>query len=425
MRKSLAVLALSVALAGSAFAQIPVTPGTASQVNRAIAEAPGTWADAAVELVVSRGIYIGYPDGTYRWPEDITRAEMAVVIARMISSFNLEAFDPDEIAMLRQAVSALQDELGGLTALVAEHDGSLADAAAALDRHEAELAELWNAIAVLQASPAVFDASELWLAIEALEGRADATDAELDAIRDRLAALEDDADTSALAARLDALTDQLHDEMALGVSLRDQLGALEARVAALERGNMAQDSLLSELENRVGTLSGHLALLEARVHGMEADLSEIRAVLADHEERITRLEDSLLPDRAPFNISLALYGSAPNGGLVGQVAVGHDAIVGNLGARLTVDFGFGEVPLSVSGAITYRATVDSVDGYAGVGMGASFEETGTALFGELILGAGYRFAKNFGVFIEGRYRPYFDGSGDGLAALGGGVRLRF
>src|SRR5690625_985517 len=161
MRTLTPVLFLILAVSGFAFAQPDVTPGTPEQVNRALAEAPGTWADEAIELLVSRGIYIGDPDGSFRWRDDITRAEMAMVIARLIRTFDLDAFSPDELTILRRAAEDLAAELAGLQLIVAEHDGELAGVAAALDSHELALTELWAAVRTLDSAPEVFDATGL------------------------------------------------------------------------------------------------------------------------------------------------------------------------------------------------------------------------------------------------------------------------
>lgn len=407
-------------ISGAALAQLPVTPGTPAQVSQALSEAPA-WADEAVELLVNRGIYIGYPDGSFGWQDDITRAEMAMVIARLISSFDLEQFQPDELLVLRRAAEQLSTDLAGLTALVEQHDQQLAAVAAQLELHEDELARLWAALAALDSAPEVFDATGLQLAISELEATAAERDGQLNGLQQRLAALEVDADTSELWARLETLAaDQAAAEAERG-QLADALTELQARVAALE----ADPRLLSELELRLSTAADRLAQLEARLNGLEAGLDSANSTLSEHGQRIARLEDSLLPERAPFHLSLALYGSAPDGGLVGQVAIGHDAVVGNLGVRFSTDFGFSEVPISIAAALTYRATMEQVDGYAGLGLGASFEERGTAMFAEMLVGVSYRLARNVGIYAEARFRPYFDGSGDGLAAIGGGVQLRF
>src|SRR5690625_2074893 len=155
MRTLTPVLLITMILSGFAFGQVSVAPGTPEQVNRALAEAPGTWADEAIELLVSRGIYIGDPDGSFRWRDDITRAEMAMVIARLIRSFDLDGFSAAELTVLRRAADDLADELGGLRLLVEEHGGRLAATADALDRHEAAVADLWAALNALEAAPEV------------------------------------------------------------------------------------------------------------------------------------------------------------------------------------------------------------------------------------------------------------------------------
>src|SRR5690625_7848186 len=100
MRKIIHVLLLTALLGSPALAQLPVVPGSPEQVNRALTEAPA-WADEAVELLVSRGIYIGYPDGSFDWRDDITRAAMAMVFARLLNIFNLDLFYPYVMIILR------------------------------------------------------------------------------------------------------------------------------------------------------------------------------------------------------------------------------------------------------------------------------------------------------------------------------------
>src|SRR5690554_8127058 len=103
MRKLFITLAFAslVALAASAAAQMATGQATPDQIRRALDEAPGPWAEDAIELVVSHGLYIGYPDGTFGWRNNISRAEFAVVLARLIDTFGLERFDADEVSVLR------------------------------------------------------------------------------------------------------------------------------------------------------------------------------------------------------------------------------------------------------------------------------------------------------------------------------------
>lgn len=322
---------------------------------------------------------------------------------------------------MREAVAGLEGDLDALRAMVDLHAGRLDDTAAALDMQEDQLMQLWAAVEALQAAPVQFDAADLWLAIGNLEDRTGANEAAI-------------AELRALLLQEDGAGDL--------AALQDSIAALEAAMAAADADRASFSSSLIELVERVNALEGdpdiiialqgdlvligdRLTDLESRVTALETELALAQETLADHEERLTHLEQRLDPDRAPFYINLALYGSTPDRGLLAQATVGHDALFGNIGARLALELGLGDAPMSVSGGATYRMSFDRTDGYAGLGFGASFEDTGTHLFGELALGMNWRVARNFGLFLEGRYRAYLDGSGDGLAGIGGGVQFRF
>jgi hypothetical protein len=60
------------------------TPPPAS--GGAFSDIAGHWAEAWVEQLAIKGITSGYPDGTYRPENQVTRAEMAVFL---VKSFNL------------------------------------------------------------------------------------------------------------------------------------------------------------------------------------------------------------------------------------------------------------------------------------------------------------------------------------------------
>ena len=110
-----------VALAASAAAQIAPGPATPDQIERALNESPGPWADEAIELVVSQGLYIGYPDGSFGWRNNISRAEFAVVLARLIATYGLDRFSPEELDVLRNASDELQGELSGILVPLERH----------------------------------------------------------------------------------------------------------------------------------------------------------------------------------------------------------------------------------------------------------------------------------------------------------------
>ncbi len=128
---------------------------------------------------------------------------------------------------------------------------------------------------------------------------------------------------------------------------------------------------------------------------------------------------------APWRVAASLAGTTSGGGLVLQAAVSHDHLLGPLGVRLAAEYGFGVVPLSVTAGVLETAPLGPVDIHAGLGVGASFEATGVLTYAELLLGTSYRFTDNLGAYLEGRFRPYFDGTAEGVAGVAAGLQLRF
>ena len=441
-----ALTVVALGAAGVASAQVNVGPATPQMVANALAESPGAWADEAIDIVVSRGLYIGYPDGTFGWRQDITRAEMAVVLARLIQAYGLDAFDPEAQAALRQAIVELDGELGGALEEIARLRDALAAANGRIDALEAADAELAARIDALEVADA-----ELAARIDALGHDGD-LEARVAALEDALAALRGYATLEDLAA----VEAELDDALARLGDVEARLAAIEARpggevdtsglwaaIDELRQAQTAVEGRISMLEMSVHSLHGtsapvdlggveeRLEAVNARVSALSADLGDVEARLDDVEERLAdlegrmdRVEDTLFPDRGGFYVSVAAMGSDPNKGVLGRVAVGHDSVLGNIGFRVNYEHSFGASPSSAGGAITYTTFHGRSDAYVGVGAGAAFEAD-TVFFGEMFVGVQYRLARHFAVFVEGRYRPYFDGSGEQYGGIGGGLQFRF
>ena len=84
MKKSLLVLTAALSF-GFAAAQdtAPAAPAQAPTLTDVPA---GHWAKDAIDRLVERGIILGYPDGTFRGTQNLTRYEAAVIIARRAGS---------------------------------------------------------------------------------------------------------------------------------------------------------------------------------------------------------------------------------------------------------------------------------------------------------------------------------------------------
>lgn len=423
-----------VALAASAAAQIAPGPATPDQIQRALNESPGPWADEAIELVVSQGLYIGYPDGSFGWRNNISRAEFAVVLARLIATYGLDRFSPEELGVLRNASDELRNELGGIMGR--------------LDSQQQEIEELRATQAALESMVMAFEGYDVGADMQAFNDRLAAIESAVDSVRAQLDTMplapdapQAPADTSGMSdldARLGAVeSDRARLEGELS-SLRNEQQSLEARVAALEaQAGQAQPlpttdddtavvtvpqdnatiSMVNELRNRVDQL-------ENRLQTAEDGLATARDEIAANSARITRIERAVLPDRAAFYVNVAVFGTDPNFDLFAKATVGHDSLFGNVGVRASFEYSLGAMPHNVSGALTYRMSSGGTDGYFGLGGGVTIDDP-MAPFGEILAGMNFRMTRLLGMYIEGRYRPFFDGTTPASAGFGAGISLRF
>ncbi len=58
---------------------------------------PSSWAQEAVEILLAKGVFIGYPDGTYRWRQPLTRQEAALALYRLLAAYGLDRLSPEEV----------------------------------------------------------------------------------------------------------------------------------------------------------------------------------------------------------------------------------------------------------------------------------------------------------------------------------------
>ena len=102
MKKILALAAVAALTAGvSAYAANPFSDVT-----------PNDWAYQAVEDLSEQGVVEGYPDGTFKGERNITRYEMAQIIARMLAKE--DQLNAEQRATLEKLAGEYADELANL-----------------------------------------------------------------------------------------------------------------------------------------------------------------------------------------------------------------------------------------------------------------------------------------------------------------------
>ncbi|WP_444216422.1 S-layer homology domain-containing protein [Dialister hominis] len=85
---------------------------SASAANPFSDVTPNDWAYQAVVDLSEQGVVVGYPGGTLRGERNITRFEMAQIIARMLA--NEDQMNAEQRAMLDKLAGEYADELGNL-----------------------------------------------------------------------------------------------------------------------------------------------------------------------------------------------------------------------------------------------------------------------------------------------------------------------
>ncbi|WP_343216705.1 S-layer homology domain-containing protein [Deinococcus aestuarii] len=202
----------------------------------------GHWAKDAIDRLVSQGIILGYPDGTYRGTQNLTRYEAAVIIARLLDQVrqgqvNPGTLDQGTLTSLQNAIQELAADLTALGVRVSDLEENAVNREdfARLEARVEQLATASgdaNAIAQLQSQ------------IADLTARAD----DYDALR---ADIDDNA--SSIAA-LNDLTVLLNQDI---LNLQDRVSAVESAQA-----DFVQRADFDNLAGRVGTIDTRVTTLE-------------------------------------------------------------------------------------------------------------------------------------------------------------------
>jgi len=86
----------------------------------------GHWAYDSIAQLAAKGFLSGYPDGTYKGAQPMTRYSAASATARVLAAMDAEKADRQDVEMLKRLVVEFKDELDALGVKVNKVDGRLA-----------------------------------------------------------------------------------------------------------------------------------------------------------------------------------------------------------------------------------------------------------------------------------------------------------
>lgn len=267
MKKSLLILTAALTFGG--FAQAQLAP-SAAQVP-ALTDVPaGHWAKDAIDRLVSRGIILGYPDGTFRGTHNLTRYEASIIIARLLDQINsgvVVAPQGDDLSVLQNAVQELSADLAALGVRVSDIEANAVskddfarlearvDALGAANGNPEALADLEARISGLGGGDydaLRSDVDDLASSITALNDLTVLLNQDILDLQDRVSNLEATQDF-VKGGDLLALDERV---VALDGRVTHDMHALSTRVAKIENGPKFS------VTGSIGTGYGNLALIK-------------------------------------------------------------------------------------------------------------------------------------------------------------------
>jgi hypothetical protein len=273
----------------------------------------GHWAKEAVERIAACGLITGFPDGTFRGNQNLTRYQAAMIFQRLLSEIQQGGecvrgqgqgggLSDEDLTAIRNAVQELAAELAALGVRVS----ALEDNAASKDdiaRLEAAIEELkaMRAEPGMEPTPGLDEAALADLAdrVEAASVAADTALAQAQILAERLDGVE--GDVAALRTQVEADADSIRALNELAVLLNQDVLSLQDRVTALEKqlgdvdfGNFADREDISAIQEFATALRSDLVRLADRVSALDTRVSGLDSRLAAVEGTRPTLTGSLL-----------------------------------------------------------------------------------------------------------------------------------
>lgn len=385
----------------------------------------GHWARQAVEFAVQCGLIEGFPDGTFRGNQNLTRYQAALIFFRLYQTNRLETTRPEcrlavergaqevapELEQLRQRFAALertsQDQAGKLAALEAEVKRAIetSQRAAALEQR---LAALEQQVQRLAQAPQPAQPAQ----------PAGPTPAEL---QTRIAALEQQVQ-------------RLSQAPAAPTAPQDAV-ALERRIATLEEQirNRPDAARVAALEEQVRGLSNQVTTLQGQVNELRQQAQQPAPAPQPQPQPQPQPEVRPVAPVTPatprarnlyFGAGAALgIIPQPAGGIFDTNNLAISGLVGarevflGFGLRAGLDYNLGTQALGIEAYLTRHFGSGLLSPY--VGVGARFlPALANPIYGSAAVGLDLNLFGPLGLFVEGN--PRFEQGGNfGLGARAG------
>ena len=206
----LLVTSLTAALgigAASAQTATPATPLPAAPANFSDVPA-GHWAKDAVDFITQRGLIQGFPDGTFRGNENLTRYQAALIFYRLLQSGQLSQMSGPDLQTVVNGMQEVATELATISGRVDALEMANTDQAQRIQTLEQQIAKL-------DQTNTTTNTVDLSARVAALEQAVQQLQQNVQTLQAQPAPVAAAApDTSALEARIAALESQVAQQAA-------------------------------------------------------------------------------------------------------------------------------------------------------------------------------------------------------------------
>jgi polyhydroxyalkanoate synthesis regulator phasin len=376
----------------------------------------GHWAREAVEYITQQGLIQGFPDGTFRGNQNLTRYQAALIFYRLLQGGKLPS-----TGTVQSGTAEVANQINDLTTRMAALEKTTQDQAARLAQLEADVKR----------------ASELSQTSAALETRVAALEQQ---VKTMSAAPQGQAGTD-LTPRVQALEDQIKQLQSAPAGQSPDVTALTARVTALEQqvttlsnqqpsGTSSADAArISALEDQVKTLQSQVSTLQGQ---------QAAAPQPQPQPQPTPEVQPVTPVTPPaprvpnfyvgagfsvFNLTASDVFGSGNTGVGGFV--GLRSLILGFGLRAGVDYNLDSGGIAIPVFLTRDFNAGGVfNPY--VGLGATIGTSGDILantFGTGLVGVDLNFLGPVGLFVEAT--PGFGPAQTFTVGAKAGLKLNF
>jgi predicted nucleic acid-binding Zn-ribbon protein len=277
----------------------------------------GHWAQEAVDYVTAKGLITGFPDGTFKGQQTLSRYQAALIFYRLLQSGAMNGVDANGQAIINKGIDDVKAELAGLKTQLGALETTNTNQDGRLGTLEEQLKAMGSPSASIDLEPRVKSLEDLLATLNtklesqqaagtvdpALQTKVTDLETQLTALRTDLTAAAPDAQQSARIAAIEADIATLKaqagtaptaDQASKLAELETSLSELQDQVSGLDSTELADR--VTALEDQAKAVAAPVAVadLTPQVTALEARIAKLETQPASgSSDQLTQLQADL------------------------------------------------------------------------------------------------------------------------------------